>query len=103
MGLALAMDLALAMGLGTGHGLGYWPWAGAPTMHCGSRRCSWARPVSWGTVVLGPGLVRGDAVWRGTTCDMVYAWPSLLMVRCLLPNARRELLLEAGATKERTL
>ena len=36
--------------------------AGTPTMGCEFRRCSWARPVSWGTVFLGPGLVCGDAV-----------------------------------------
>jgi len=64
---------------------------------------AWARPVSWGTVFLGHGRVRGDAVGLGTTCGMGCVLPSSRVVFCLVPNARAHLLPEAGATQERTL
>ena len=59
--------------------------------------------MSWGTAFRGPGLVRRDMVWRRTTGNMVCVLPSSHVVLCLMPNAPRQALPEAGARHERRL
>ena len=76
--------------LGTDSGPGHW-------------ECAWARPVSWGTVFLGHERVRGDTLWLGTTCGMVFVLPWSCVVLCLQPNARLQAPPMAGARHERRL
>jgi hypothetical protein len=87
----LARRLDTAQALGTAPGPAHWPGAWTPTMDWGTaqgpdapgpapRWCAWGRPVSRGTAGRGPGLIRGDTVWRRTTDNMGCILPSSFLV-----------------------